>query len=129
MSAVFATYLQENQIFVGLHGLLVGWAMVVWVRATRATGRDRAWLHSGNPVGSGRLASLWNQLRSTGHAGRLELRELYEAQAGVASDDLARIANLFLLSGVAGTLWSLAGGARQVKALTGEDVAAAEALI
>src|SRR5215510_14589508 len=114
MSAVFAqlstSYLEGNQLFVVLHGLLFAWALAVFLRGSWTAARDRVWLHSGSAVGTGRLASLWNRLRNAGQSSRLELRDLYEARASVDADDLARVANLFLLIGVAGTLWSLAGG-------------------
>jgi hypothetical protein len=135
MSAVFTqlstSYLQSNQLFVVFHGALLLWAIAVFVRGSWMAARDRAWLRRGGDATRGRLASLWERLYATRNARRLELRDLYEAQAGVDSDDLARIANLFLLIGVAGTLWSLAVGAGAVQARPpgGEDVAAADALI
>jgi hypothetical protein len=135
MSEIFTplwtSYLEGNRLFVVLHGVLVLWASLVFVRAMWTTRRDRRWLASRDASGASRLGSLWSTLRDAGNAGRLELRDLYEARASVDGDDLARIANLLLLIGVAGTLWSLFGGARavQLKPPGGDSVGAAEALI
>jgi hypothetical protein len=126
-----ASYLQGNLVFAVVHGVLLLWALVVVLRAVWSTWHDRAWLRRPGGEGAGRLASLWKQLKDAGNAGRLELRELYETQTSADSDDLARIANLFLLVGVAGTLWSLVGGALavQIKPPSSDEVGAAEALI
>jgi hypothetical protein len=103
----------------------------VFVRALWLARCDRTWLRGRDAVGRGRLASLSNTLQATGHSGRVELRDLYETRASVDSDDLARIANLLLLLGVAGTLWSLFDGASavHVKPSSGDAVGGAEALL
>jgi hypothetical protein len=134
MSEVFAQLWASyvtNRLFMGVHAVLLLWACAVFLWGMWSARRDRVWLAERDPEATGRLASLWTTLRHGGNTGRLELRDLYDARASVGSDDLSRIANLLLLIGVAGTLWSLFGGARAVqdKPPGGDDVGAAQALL
>lgn len=113
LAPLWAAYMQGNRGFAVVHTLLLLWALVIFARAMRMTRREQAFL-AGSPVPC-RLAALASKLRDTGGARRLDVRDLYETRASVDTDDLGRIANLLLLIGVAGTLWSLFGGARAVQ--------------
>jgi hypothetical protein len=74
MSEVFAqlkaSYLQENLAFAVVHGALLLWATWVAVRAVWTTWRDQAWLRRPGRDGTGRLPTLWKQLRDTRNAAR-----------------------------------------------------------
>jgi len=98
--------------------------LAVAMLAVFAAGRFRAYADarclrssSFDDASRGRAAALVKSLTRDGVGGDLstaDASDLYDRESSSARDNLGRIANLFLLSGVFGTLYGLFGATRQV---------------